>query len=272
MTRQGELAVPTFAAMLARGMTAEPSVEVLQALHGHAERLTVELAGPDQAGQAKLRLAEAAVSLLGSAAPGSDHQRAWLQLLAWTATAQDQLDLLVALLAGRTVLPGLAADAELRWSLLQRLAATGRAGDAEIDAQLAADPGDAGRRHAAACRAALPDAAHKQAAWLLLTGGQAGPETVAAVARGFIQPEQAGLLAGYAGRYLAQIEDIWAASSGFWREHLGALLFPYPAVTPDLPRLIEEFLADAPRDPALARMLRDRQDDVRRALVSRALA
>ncbi|MGH3150314.1 MAG: aminopeptidase N, partial [Streptosporangiaceae bacterium] len=126
-------------------------------------------------------------------------------------------------------------------------------------------------RHAAACRAAMPDAAHKEAAWLLLTGGQAGPETVAAVARGFIQPEQAGLLAGYAGRYLAQIEDIWAGSSGFLRVHLGALLFPYPAATAELPRLIEQFLA-APRDPALARMLRDRQDDVQRALTSRALA
>ena len=102
-------------------------------------------------------------------------------------------------------------DAELRWSLLQRMAATGRAGDAAIDAQLAADPSDAGRRHAAACRAAIPDAAHKEAAWQLLTGGQAGPETLSAVARGFIQPEHGDLLAAYAGRYLAEIEDIWAS-------------------------------------------------------------
>jgi len=36
------------------------------------------------------------------------------------------------------------------------------------------------------------------------------------------------------------------------------------------PGLIEEFLTAAPRDPALARMLRDRQDEVRRALDSRA--
>ena len=35
--------------------------------------------------------------------------------------------------------------------------------------------------------------------------------------------------------------------------------------------MIEEFLAAAPRDPALARMLRDQQDTVRRALASRAL-
>ena len=62
--------------------------------------------------------------------------------------------MIAGLLAGRTVIPGLLVDAELRWSLLQRMAAVGRADDAAIDAQLAADPGDAGRRNAAECRAA----------------------------------------------------------------------------------------------------------------------
>ena len=90
------------------------------------------------------------------------------------------------------------------------------------------------------------------------------------MARGFIQPEHGDLLAG-AGRYLAAIEDIWARSGGHQRVQLGTLLFPYPAAAPELPGLIEEFLTAAPRDPALARMLRDRQDEVRRALDSRAL-
>ena len=239
MTRQGELPVPAFAAMLARGMAAEPSVPVLHALHEHAEQLITQLASPGQARAAKLPLAAAAAQLLGSAEPGSDHQLAWVQLLAWTATADDQLDLIAGLLAGRTVIPGLLVDAELRWSLLQRMAAAGRADDAGIDAQLAADPSDAGRRNAAACRAAIPDAAHKEAAWRLLTGGRAGPETVSAVARGFIQPEHGDLLAGYAGRYLAVIEDLWASSDGHQRIQLGTRLFPYPAASPELLAMIE---------------------------------
>jgi aminopeptidase N len=256
--------------MLARGMAAEPSVPVLQALHGHARQLITRLAGPGQAGEAKLRLAGAAERLLRSAEPGGGHQLAWIQLLAWTATADDQLELISTLLAGRTAIPALLLDAELRWSLLQRMAATGRADDAGIDAQLAADPSDAGRRNAAACRAAIPDAAHKEAAWQLLTGGQAGPETVSAVARGFIQPEHGDLLARYTGRYLAAIEDIWASSGGHQRVQLGTLLFPYPAASPELLTMIEEFLTAAPRDPALARMLCDHQDAVQRALNSRA--
>ena len=271
MARHGELPVPAFAAMLARAMAAEPSVPVLQALHGHAQQLITQLASPDQAREAKLRLARAAGRLLDTAEPGSDHQLAWIQLLAWAATTDDQLELIAALLAGSTVIPGLFVDAELRWSLLQRMAATGRADDAAIDAQLAADPSDAGRRHTAACRAAIPDAAHKEAAWELLTGGQAGPETLSAVARGFIQPEHASLLARYANRYLAAIEDIWANSSGHQRVQLGTLLFPYPAASPELLTMIEEFLTAAPRDPALARLLRDHQDTLQRALKSRAL-
>ena len=77
-------------------------------------------------------------------------------------------------------------DAELRWAILRRLAATGRAGDAEIDAELRRDATDAGRRHAAACRAAIPDAAHKAAAWhLLAETGELGALSVAEISRGF---------------------------------------------------------------------------------------
>ena len=86
MARQGELPVPAFAAMLARGMAAEPSLLVLQALHGHADSSSPG-GRPGQAREAKLRLAGAAAQLLGLAGPGSDHQLAWIQLLAWTATA-----------------------------------------------------------------------------------------------------------------------------------------------------------------------------------------
>jgi aminopeptidase N len=94
------------------------SVLVLHALHKHAEQLIIQLAGPGQARAAKLALAAAAPQLLGTAEPGSDHQLAWVQLLAWTATAGDQLDLIAGLLAGRTVIPGLLVDKEAAWRLL----------------------------------------------------------------------------------------------------------------------------------------------------------
>jgi aminopeptidase N len=271
MVWQAELPVPAFMAMLATGIHPEPSLSVLQALLKHAEQILTQLADPQQAAAGKRRLADTATQMLRLAQPASDHQLAWAQLLSWTATSTDQLDLIANLLDGSTAVPGLPVHTDLRWSLLHRLAATGRADDASIDAELTSDATDAGRRYAAACRATIPDAHHKEAAWQLLTDGRLGPETLTTVARGFTQPEHAHLLAPYTGRYLTELEKIWVTRSGHLRVRLSDLLFPYPAASPALLTQIDDFLTATPRDPALTRVLTERRDTVERALRSRAL-
>jgi aminopeptidase N len=168
-------------------------------------------------------------------------------------------------------IPGLELDAEPQWAALRRLAAAGQADDARIDAELARDPSDAGRRNAAACRAAIPDAGHKEAAWRLLASETTGPETVAAVAGGFTQPEHADLLAPYAARYLAEMPNLWRTRSGHMRVRLANVLFPYPAVTPEFLAQIDGFLAAGGADPGLARIVRDHRDTAERALRARAL-
>jgi aminopeptidase N len=167
--------------------------------------------------------------------------------------------------------PGLAPETERRRAALLRLAATGAADDARIDAELATDSSDAGRRSAAACRAAIPDAGHKEAAWRLLVSETAGPETVTAVADGLMQPEHADLLAPYAARYLAEIPDLWRTRGGHMRVRLANVLFPYPAVTPQFLAEIDRFLAAGGTDPDLARIVRDHRDTAERALRARAL-
>ena len=275
MVQQAELPVPEFVATLAGGIRREPSVSVLQALLPQAEQIMRQLAGPGSAADGKRLLADVAGQLLRSAEPASDHQLAWAQLLGWTATSADQLDLSAALLSGDVAVPGLPVNAELRWPLLQRLAAAGRVGDAVVDAELAKDPTPAGQRHAAACRAAIPDAGHKEEAWQQLIGGRLGMAGLSMVARGFALPEQAGLLTPYAGRYLGTLREIWPTRSGHLRVLLGDLLFPYPAASQDLLAQIDEFLAtdpaDAGKDPAMVRVLTERRDTLRRALLSRAL-
>jgi aminopeptidase N len=179
------------------------------------------------------------------------------------AEARTRLDLAAA------QIPSLAPDAETRWTALRRLAAAGQADDARIDAELAADPSDAGRRNAAACRAAIPDAAHKEAAWRLLTGDGPGPETVTAVADGFMQPEHADLLAPYAPRYLSEMPGIWRTRDGHMRVRLANALFPYPAVTAEFLTRIDEFLTAGAADPGLARIIRDHRDTAERVLRGR---
>ncbi|HTZ22769.1 MAG TPA: aminopeptidase N [Streptosporangiaceae bacterium] len=271
MVQEAELSLPAFVRLLAAGMGSEPSVSVLQSLHMLTARLLRSMADPAWVSEGKQQLATAAVALLRSAEPGSDHQLAWAQLLAWTAATPDQLDLLAGLLDGSAEVPGLAVDAELRWALLERLATVGRAGDAEIDAELERDATDAGRRHAAAVRAAVPDAEHKEAAWALLAErDDLGLEGVIEVTRGFNQPEHEELLAPYAERYLAALPAIWSSRSEFFRNVLGQLMFPYPAVSPELVERLDAFLAED-RDPGLARVVIEARDRVQRALRSRAL-
>ena len=127
------------------------------------------------------------------------------------------------------------------------------------------------RRNAAACRAAIPDAGHKEAAWRLLTSETVGPETVTAVAAGFMQPEQPDLLAPYAARYLAELPDLWRARGGHLRVRLATVLFPYPAVTPEFLAQIDGFPAAGGTDPGLARIVRDHRDTAERVLRARML-
>jgi aminopeptidase N len=187
------------------------------------------------------------------------------------ATPQRAVEARSLLDAAAAAIPGLELDAEPRWMALQRLAAAGEADDARIDAELARDPSDTGRRYAAACLAAIPDAEHKEAAWRLLTSETTGPETVTAVAGGFMRPEHADLLAPYAARYLAEMPELWRTHGGHMRVRLANALFPYPAVTPEFLTQIDGFLAVSGADTALARIVRDHRDTAERALRARAL-
>ncbi len=272
MVRQAELPLPDFVRMVAGGIGQE-SVPVLQVLSSVTDQMMTLTGDPRWVAQGKQELAAAATRLLLAAEPGSDHQLAWAQLLSWTATTPDQLDLLAALRDGGAGVPGLAVDAELRWAILRRLATMGRAGDDQIDAELQRDPTDAGRRHWAACRAAIGDAEHKAAAWQLLTEtNDLGTQGIAEVARGLMQPEHAGLLGPYVQRYFDVLPRIWSSRSEHTRARLSEQLFPYPASSPDLVAQIDAFLAARERDPGLARLLTERRDIVTAAVRSRSLA
>jgi len=272
MARQGELTVPAVVAMLAGALATEPSVSALQALLDNCHELLLTLADPAWVPEGSRLLAAAAIPLLGGAEPGSDYQLAWAQLLAWTATSADQLDLVAGLVDGTSVPAGLQVGAELRWALLQRLAASGRAGDAEIDAELGRDTTDAGERSAAACRAAVGDSAHKAAAWALLTESADLPATLLwSVARAFWQPEQAGLLMPYTRQYFEVLPKLWSESGGHLRVARAEVLFPVVAASPELIAQIDAFLRAEPRDPGLARVLSECRDLVERGLRSRAL-
>ncbi len=272
MVSQAELPVPVFVAMVSSALSTEPSAAAAQNLLETTWEFLHTLADPAYVETASRQLAAAAARLLDGAEAGSDLQLVWAELLSWTATGPEQLELVAGLLDGGIAPPGLIVGSELRWSLLRLLAAAGRAGDKAIGAELSRDNTDAGARNAAACRAAIGDAKHKASAWQLLTDPAGVPaDVLRTVARAFYQPAQAGLLAAYTERYFEVLPRLWQASSGHLRVLRANALFPVTAAGPALIERIDAFLAAEPRDAGLARVLIERRDQVLRAVRSRAL-
>ena len=131
---------PRSCAMLADGMGREASVSVLQALHSVTAQIMTLPADPAWVprrqgaslprpgpGCCAAPSRAATTSWPGrscSAGPRPRRTSSTCSPGCWTAPPR---------------CPGLAVDAELRWAILRRLAVTGRAGDAEIDAELTRD-------------------------------------------------------------------------------------------------------------------------------------
>ena len=272
MANQAELSVPAFVKIVAAGMGHEPSISVLQQLHRFTSQHMTGSADPAWAPEGKRQLAAAGIDLLRAAEPGSDHQLAWAQLLGWTATSDDQLDLLAGLLDGSQQIQGLRVDTELRWALLARLVAMGRAGQEQIGAELERDNTNTGGRHAAACRAAIPDADHKAQAWRLLTApDEFGIEGTIEVGMAFNQVEHAALLAPYADAFFDQFPAVWASRDGMIRMILGPVLFPYSAASPELLERADAFLAAHGQDAAMCRAVIEGRDVADKALRARKL-
>jgi aminopeptidase N len=168
-------------------------------------------------------------------------------------------------------MPGLTMDTELRWQFLGRLVATGRAGDAEIDAEAARDATDAGKRHALATRAAVPDDEHKEAAWQLLISGELGTEGLLEVAPAFGMAEHADLLTGYPRRFFDVLPALWEDRGEQFRLTLGDALFPYYAASPELLDMADAFLATDDLEPSLRRLILERRDMAAKSLQARTL-
>jgi aminopeptidase N len=272
MAIQGELSPEALVGLVTTGAPAEVTISVLDSLLDLTPGLLLQQAAPDWLATGQEQIADVAAAQLRAAEPGGDRQLAWTQLLARTAASTAQLDLVAGLLDGTVGVPGLAVDTELRWSLLRRLAITGRAGDAQIDAELARDATDTGRHRALGCRAAIPDAEHKAAAWQLLTeSAELGTDTVMDVGQGFNRAEHAALLAPYTQRYFEVLPKLWASRGHGLRLVLGTLLFPYPAASPELLARADEFLATPGLDPGLARVVIEGRDMAAKALRARSL-
>ena len=282
LAQQGELPLADLFRLAAAAMEAETSVSVVQSLRRSTHELLLLLADPMWLTTGQQILATTAERMLHKAEPGSDLQRAAAALLGQNAVTERQIELVEALLgadgaagiAGGAGIAGLEVSQYLRWTLLLRLAQLGRAGDARIDAELARDPSDQGEALAVAARAAIPDAAHKQAAWEYLTGdAEPALQATLDVGAAFRQVTDPALLAPYRDRFFEILPALWGRRQSFVRQVSVTMLLPTAVVDAELIERLESFLdqhKDA--DPGLVRAVLEGLDTARRAAASRALA
>ena len=177
-----------------------------------------------------------------------------------------------ALLDGSAVPDGLVVDTELRWHLVECLAALGRLDDAAVDAEQARDDTAAGRLHALTARAAMPTAQAKERAWSQVTGDdRLSNHETDAVASGFWRPGQDDLLRPWVDRYVAELPALWDARTPQVAGTLARELFPTTLVEQDVHDRTA-VLEQGDHPAGLRRYVAEQRDDLRRALAARRRA
>ena len=279
MTRQAEMRARDFVALIRRGVGAESEIGVVQRLLMQANTALSSYADPEWAAATGWpEFADRLLELARAAEAGSDQQLAFVNALTVARLSPAHTEVLHALLSGDPAdagLPGLAVDTDLRWRIVQALAASGVI-DAEgvetpvIDAELDRDPTAAGRRQAASAATARPQAAVKQSAWdSVLTDDSLPNITTRAIVGGFAPNGQAELLAPYVERYFAEIPAVWERRSSEVAQTVVVGLYPHWAITDEAVAVADKFLAgDHP--PALRRLVVEGKAGIERSLRARA--
>jgi aminopeptidase N len=266
MCRDAEMPARDYVSLVLSGVSTIEDISVLQTVLRQAATAARRFADPAWRRAGLERIAGALRDLLRRAEPGSDRQLAYAQALAGVAASPGDLALLAGLLDGSRAIEGLAVDTELRWQLLYRLVSRGAAGRPEIDAELARDATDAGARHAATCRAAIPDPAAKQEAWAQIIGGELPNATFRATLDGFADPDAEELLAPYARRYFDVAADIWRDWSSDMAQYFAENAYPSWDITPGAIAAAGDYVERTDPPAALRRLLAEGRDDVARAL------
>ncbi|GGK39364.1 aminopeptidase N [Micrococcus flavus] len=181
----------------------------------------------------RTRLGAALEEQVRTLPPGSDRQRTAARTWAVLARqdAAQALRVEEVLLGGEATAPGLAADAELRWLVLQALAAAGHADADRLDQALAAERTAQTVTWHRLALAARPEADVKVHAWDEVMAGRTvegrvlSNDLLSATAAGFATGP-AALTAGFERRFWPELEPVWASRSNGLASRTISGLFP----------------------------------------------
>jgi aminopeptidase N len=269
MCRDGEMAARDYVRLVLSGISSVSDISVVQTLLRQAGQAARRFADPGWQETGLALMAGVLRDLLRTAPAGSDAQLAYVRAFAGVASSADDLAFLAELLDGTVRLDGLTVDTDLRWALLGRLVSRGgpRAlGPPEIDAELARDATDAGERHAATCRAAIPTPEAKRAAWQTLTSGELTIAMFRATLGGFVDLDHPELIEPYRDDYFETVGEAWRDWSSAMAQDFVSGAYLVGAISQETVQATDDYIARAEPPAALRRLLLEGRDDVLRAL------
>jgi aminopeptidase N len=268
MTRDAEMAARDFVALVLGNIAAETDSSVVQVLLGRLSSAIKLYVAPEHREAEAARAAQVLHDLAVSAEPGSDAQLQLVKAFAANAVTPEQLDGVAALYDGTDALPGLELDTDLRWDLLVSLATGGRADDAAVDAELERDDTAAGRRAAAAARAARPLPEAKAEAWRQVVDSDELPNAVqASMIGGFGRVHDPELLEPFVEPYFAALRRVWETRTNEIAQQIVVGLYPTQLATAETLERTDAWLAELDGElPALRRLVLESRDGVARAL------
>ncbi len=268
-----DLAMPAqeFIDVALTGVAHEDRPAIIDTVRGLMVQASTRLVAPELRADLARHVCAGTAAMLDAAEPGSDRQLALARLHIESATEPERLARMGDLLAGRSQLPGLPLEDDLRWASVIRCAAQGAASQDLVDAELAADPTTRGAQFAAQARAAIPTQRSKAVAWEAAVVGGLPNMVLAATVAGFAHPDTpAGLLDPYRQRYVDEIPDLFSSRSPGEALTLARGLFP--SIAPATVEAADGLLDRADLPSGLRRVVLESRDDVQRALACQAVS
>ncbi|MDP9800379.1 aminopeptidase N [Arcanobacterium wilhelmae] len=276
MTRDGEMPASQYAELALEALKTEDHGTVLRYVLSQLETATNLYSSVAKRDALKARVAAAMFELVAGTEPESDRQLQIAMSAVNLADSDAELDRIAGWLEGTEVPAGLAVDANFRWVILRRLAAAGRIGEAEIEAERTErDNTASGAAGAARARASVCDAGVKDRVWNDILGGEV-PNTVQRnLALGFAGGS-VELLVPFVDRYFASLEQVWNDRTLEIASNMISYTFPTKLVGhedlgEDVVARGQQWLADHKgAAPALLRLVSEEVDRAERAAKAQA--
>ncbi len=271
MTRDAEMAATDFVTLVLRGIGQETDLMAVSRLPMYAKQAVTQYSNPATRDRLRATWEQGLSELLDAAEAGSDHQLAFARAYAAAAHSDEALARIAGLLDGSVTVEGLAVDTDLRWTLLQSLAANGKAERDRIEEELGRDNTISGQESAAAALAVRPTADAKEQAWRdAVVRDDVANETQRSIALAFNVAGQDEVLKPFVSRYLDVASSIWEEKGVQRASVVLEWMFPKALANQETLDTVDAWLATSEANPAAKRYVREGRADIARALAAQA--